>query len=381
MIHSGIQLANFRSCHFIFMELNKLKLSAGKCSKIHIGKKCEQCPKLMVHENEMKSSQKEKYLGDIISEKGTSKDNIENRIAKAWSYVAEISAIINEFPFGNKKIQVGLMLRDSMFLNGVLHSSEAWHGVTAAQIAQLEVVDHHLMRTILSAQAKTPIEFLYLETGALPVKYVMMSRRLNFLKHIHMQAEHELLKRVFLAQKEAPKKGDWWETVKDDLIKLNITEDDIKEKKKVEAKKYIKHQIYTLAFEELKKRQATHKKINCIKYEKLERQKYLESKELTLKEACMLVALRSHSVKEIKTNFKTFNKDDLLCPLCLRNEDTQEHCLECPKLKNIAENTNENIDYDHIYSDNVLAQKRVAAQFLLLLEERDRLLQAGLPGA
>ena len=44
---------------------------------------------------------------------------------------------------------------------------------------------------------KTPIEFLYLETGTLPVMYVcmyvMMSRRLNFLKHIHMQAEHELL--------------------------------------------------------------------------------------------------------------------------------------------------------------------------------------------
>ena len=213
------------------------------------------------------------------------------------------------------------------------------------------------------------------------MKYVMMSRRLNFLKHIHMQAEHELLKRVFLAQKETPKRGDWWETVKDDLIKLNITEDDIKEKKKVEAKKYIKNQIYTLAFEDLKNRQSTHKKINCIKYEKFERQKYLESKEMTFKEACMLIALRSRSVKEIKTNFKTYNKDDLLCPLCLRNEDTQEHCLECPKLKNIAENTNENIDYDQIYSDNVLAQKRVAARFMLLLEERDRLLQAGLPGA
>ena len=95
----------------------------------------------------------------------------------------------------------------------------------------------------------------------------------------------------------------------------------------------------------------------------------------------MLIALRSHSVKEIKTNFKTFNRGDQLCPLCLRNEDTQEHCLKCPKLKNIADNTDENIDYDDIYSDNVLAQKRIAAQFLLLLEERDQLLQAGLPGA
>ena len=29
-----------------FMELNKLTLSADKCRKIHIGKKCDQCPKL-----------------------------------------------------------------------------------------------------------------------------------------------------------------------------------------------------------------------------------------------------------------------------------------------------------------------------------------------
>ena len=75
----------------------------------------------------MKNTQKEKYLGDIISEKGTIKETIDNRISKAWSYVAEIGAILSEFPFGNKKIQVGLMLREAMFLNGVLHSSESWH--------------------------------------------------------------------------------------------------------------------------------------------------------------------------------------------------------------------------------------------------------------
>ena len=66
-----------------FMELNKLKLSAEKCSKIHIGKKCNNCPKLKVHQNQMKESQREKYLGDIITEKGTIKETIENRISKA----------------------------------------------------------------------------------------------------------------------------------------------------------------------------------------------------------------------------------------------------------------------------------------------------------
>ena len=148
----------------------------------------------------MKNAHREKYLGDIISEKGTIKETIENRISKAWSYVSEIGAILSEFPFGNKKIQVGLMLREAMFLNGVLHSSESWHGITSAQIEQIETVDHQLMKTILSAHCKTPTEFLYLETRALPIKSVIASRRLNYLKHIHMKDEHELVKRIFEAQ-------------------------------------------------------------------------------------------------------------------------------------------------------------------------------------
>ena len=36
-----------------------------------MGEKCDECTKLKVHKNEMKESQKEKYLGDIISDKGT----------------------------------------------------------------------------------------------------------------------------------------------------------------------------------------------------------------------------------------------------------------------------------------------------------------------
>ena len=149
----------------------------------------------------MKHSYKEKYLGDTINEKGTVQSTIEDRITKAWSYVTEISAIINEFPFGNKRIEVGLMLREAMFLNGVLYSCEAWHGVTEAQVSQIELVDNQLLRKILCAHAKTPVEFLYLETGALPVRFVISSKRLNYLRHIHNIKEHELLKRVFSAQK------------------------------------------------------------------------------------------------------------------------------------------------------------------------------------
>ena len=116
------------------------------------------------------------------------------------------------------------MLREAMFLNGVLYSCEAWHGVTEAQVSQIELVDNQLLRKILCAHAKTPVEFLYLETGALPVRFVISSKRLNYLRHIHNIKEHELLKRVFSAQKENPVKGDWYKLVKEDLNQLNIEE-------------------------------------------------------------------------------------------------------------------------------------------------------------
>ena len=46
-----------------FMESKRLRLSEQKCYKIHIGKGHLSCPKLNVHEGEMKITDSEKYLG------------------------------------------------------------------------------------------------------------------------------------------------------------------------------------------------------------------------------------------------------------------------------------------------------------------------------
>ena len=328
----------------------------------------------------MKNSQKEKYLGDSINDKGTLKDTIESRIAKGWAYVSEIGAILSEFPFGNKKIQVGLMLREAMFLNGVLHSSEAWHGLTSTQIAQIELVDHQLMRTILGAHSKTPTEFLYLETGALPVKYVITSRRLNYLKHIHMQNDHELVKRVFQAQKDDPKKGDWWEMVKVDLEMYSVNENELKQLNKNAAKKYIKTKIHTKAFEDLKMVQEKHSKVKDIEYKEYGCQGYITNLKFRFEESTVLAALRSKTVRDIKSNIRSFSQNDSLCPLCLKSEDTQEHCLECPRLKNVIKPNEKHIQYNQIYSQSESEQREIASLFLIILEKRNRLLQEGLPG-
>ena len=42
-------------------------------------------------------------------------------------------------------------------------------------------LDHYLSRQIVGWLSKVPIEFLYLETSALPIEFILASWRLNYL--------------------------------------------------------------------------------------------------------------------------------------------------------------------------------------------------------
>ena len=53
-----------------------------------------------------------------------------------------------------------------MLLNGMLYNSEAWHNLAEAEIRLLEKVDEYLLRALVKAHSKTPLEFFHLEAGA-----------------------------------------------------------------------------------------------------------------------------------------------------------------------------------------------------------------------
>ena len=63
----------------VFIDSKKLALIAKKCSKIHLGNKesISRCPELKVHKENIKKSDKEKYLGDYLNKHANSKDTIK----------------------------------------------------------------------------------------------------------------------------------------------------------------------------------------------------------------------------------------------------------------------------------------------------------------
>ena len=96
-------------------------------------------------------------------------------------------------------------------------------------------MDEELFRNVFSiyqykAHSKTSLEIFYLETGSIPIMYILMSRRLNFLWYLIHQQEDSLLSRFFRAQCDDPTKGDWVLQVKEDMkvLKFEMTFDNLK---------------------------------------------------------------------------------------------------------------------------------------------------------
>jgi hypothetical protein len=180
----------------------------------------------------MKKSTKEKYLDDIVSEKGNSKETIEDRKSRGNAVLAQMTALLQDILLGNRRVEAGLALRHSWFLNGCLFNSEVWSNFSPQDLQDLEVIDNKILLLITGAQQKSPTEMLFLETAELPLINVISVRRLMYLHTILRRHENEITNRIYQAMKEEPIKGDWIELVKEDLESIDMSIED-KEKIKI----------------------------------------------------------------------------------------------------------------------------------------------------
>ena len=228
--------------------IKKLQFGESKCHKIHIGNKEILCPKnkidtwtsekssdnitsvfeLIDAEGEkhiISSLKNDGYLGDIIQSNGKMDLNIKERTNRGQGAIQQISQLLENMCLGRYHFETANVLRDSLLLSSLISNSESWYNLTSRDISNLEKIDENLLRKILSAHSKTPKEMLYLETGNIPIRFILKGRRLNFLWYILNEDEDSLLYSFFKAQCENPVRGDWVNTVKSDLDEIDIKMD------------------------------------------------------------------------------------------------------------------------------------------------------------
>ena len=317
------------------IDVKKLELGKTKCFQMNIGAKNDVInPTLKIHDEEMSKSNREKYLGDILTSDCKIDETVRGRQTKGIGIVNQIMSILKEISFGPYFFEMAFLLRSSMLLNGMLFSSEALIGMTEKHILMLEDCDLMLMRKIFQAQVGTPKESFYLESAVLPIRFVIIGRRLMFLWSILHKDDSELVKKVYKAQKMFPQKGNWASVVKDDLefCDIKLTDEEIQNTKKNKFKGIVKKSIRVKSNNFLLDLQAIHSKSKHLEISD-DIPDYLTSEELSLSEKKLLFKLRSRMV-EIKENYKGKYKENLLCSFCGIKDETAVHLLECKVLLN-----------------------------------------------
>ena len=193
-----------------------MTLSRDKSVVLHIGnsKKCNNpCPKLKVCNHVMKSTKSQRYLGNILTVSGTNRDSIEDRRNKGWGKLADITGILVQLP-NIRKIEIGLKLRDAKLINGMIYSTEAWSRISETEVTRLEQVDLALLRSLVEAHSKCNKAFILLEFGVISFSYLIMIRRIMYHHHIIGRDNDEIIKKIYIKQKEEYLKGDWFQTLK-----------------------------------------------------------------------------------------------------------------------------------------------------------------------
>ena len=231
------------------------------------------------------------------------------------------------------------------------------------------------------SHSKTSNSFLHLETGTIPIKFIISSRRLNFLHNILKRNENETIVRVLNAQKENPINGDFIKLIKQDFTLIDKEYDErlLKSMNKKKFKIFIKKKIKESAFKFLVKEKSDKSKVKDIEYNKFEIQKYIVSKLFTNYEVELLQKIRSRNL-DVKCNFKTRYSTFLECSLdgCSSQLENQPHLMKCKPIMDIFQEKftlPRDLKYEHIFSKNVKKQKTITKLFSILLDIREQLLK------
>jgi hypothetical protein len=288
----------------------------------------------------------EKYLGDQITQSAKHASTVSKRRAKGFGIISDIIQILEVIKDGPTRIRVGLTLRQTWLVNALCVNVEAWHNVLQRDIEVFTKLDQYLMRTIVGAHSKVPIELLYLETGAVPIDFIISSRRVNYLHNIVNRGSNELVKRVYDAQKLNPTKGDWSNIVKDDMAKigLEINETEMNVVSKKQFQSIVKRHVKSAAFKSLLETQSKHIKVRNIIYKEFKMQSYLEDGKYSTEQASMLFNMRANTVNGYKDCFPSAYRDDPKCKLGCNEGDSIDHVFCCPKINIQLHNTNERKD-------------------------------------
>ena len=317
----------------------------------------------------MKNVKEKKYLGDLISSDGSNSKNIKERTDKSNGIINNIVSALHERPYGRHEFKAYKIMREGLLLGGMLTNTDSWINISKKDIEKLEKPDTILMRKILSASGNPSKSFMMPELGIVPVRYVIMKKRLQFLHHILTESTETLIRQVFDVLNEDSRKGDFVYLTNHDKIELEIdlSNEEISSISKWSWKKYLREKVTKAAFKFLIEDNDRKEKTRDIKFYQLQMNEYLFQNENT-NISQVIFSIRSKTL-DLKTWRPWQYKNDL-CVKCGKSPETMDHFVSC-----VAYGKEIEYSWTYILEDDTEKQKYIAKFISVRHNERKKIIE------
>ena len=230
---------------------------------------------------------------------------------------------------GAHHTQVALILFNLVFVSTVLFNCQAWTNLTKDDIKKLETIQLKFLKRILRSPQSTPNCFMYLEFGVLPLSSIIHIRQLSYLHHILQLNRDDPARRIYDEQMSLPFEKNWGNQTKKLLMMYDLQELDPSTMSCEAWKNCVKTRVSEHVFQKLKHEASSKSKTKHLTYSKFNSQPYMDH--YNPKIVSTIAKIRSRNV-ECKANRKS-SSENLQCRLCDQEEETQQHIINCSKIR------------------------------------------------
>ena len=166
---------------------------------------------------QIEKTEKQKYLGFILSCKGDNMINIRNLKNKSIGIIRKLYTKLESLNLRKYYFECAVIFLNVMLRSSILYASETYYGLSEHQIRQIERIEEEFLRKLFKTSKGCPISQLYLESGHIPARFQIFKNRLLFLKYILEQDSKSPYIMFLKLQLEHPTKGYWDSSCLEDL--------------------------------------------------------------------------------------------------------------------------------------------------------------------
>ena len=270
-----------------------------------------------------------KYVGLWLNKEGNLRLHIENKKKKIKGQISAMKSLASYHNVGAVFVAVRMQLFEVCIIPSILYNIEGWNHLTKKELAQLEMIQHQALCSLLELPKTTPYIALLNEVGMWRMEERLIYRRIMLYHNITHSEESRLIKKMIEEQEREEEDLSWFVVTKENTKRLKIDISLVKEMSKSQLKTLVKARIIDRMKGVVNATKNGSTKMRFVSCNSFQMKTYVKFGAGNNVLSIMKTRL---NMWEIYGNYKGDYKLPRLCPHCVAEDDTTEHLVVCPAL-------------------------------------------------